>query len=155
MGLTVTLDDRTIWTIAHRTNELVLSNLLELGIEELPAKIIQALSETSTHTGQQPRLVDANELAKILGVHRDTVYTHKHLLGGIPIGDGKKPRWRFDPEHARETWTHRSPRESSPPEKTPATSAKPRRRRKPANGSTRELLPIRAPLNPQPQTPAA
>jgi hypothetical protein len=45
--------------------------------------------------------VDAKELAGQLGVSRDWVYENKVRLGGVPLGDGPKARWRFDVEKAR------------------------------------------------------
>lgn len=46
-------------------------------------------------------LVDAATLARHLGVSRDWVYAHKQTLGGRKLGDGPRPRWRFDLQRAR------------------------------------------------------
>jgi hypothetical protein len=45
-------------------------------------------------------LVDARELAGILGVSRNAVYEHARDLGGIRIGGARSGRLRFDPEVA-------------------------------------------------------
>jgi hypothetical protein len=42
-------------------------------------------------------LVDAKELARLLGVSRSVVYHHARDLGAIRIGAGEKGRLRFDP----------------------------------------------------------
>jgi hypothetical protein len=74
-------------------------------------------------------LVDASTLARELGVSRDWVYEHAHGLGGIRVGDGERPRWRFDLDRARAAWQ----RPADPPTRAP-------RRRASANG--RALLPV-------------
>ena len=45
------------------------------------------------------RYVDATQLARILGVEPDWVYTHASQLGAIRLG-GPKGRLRFDVQHA-------------------------------------------------------
>jgi hypothetical protein len=52
-------------------------------------------------TASAPQLVDAVELARVLGVARSTVYEHADEWGGVRLGGGSKPRLRFDPERAR------------------------------------------------------
>ena len=49
---------------------------------------------------QRRELVDAAELARRLGIERAWVYSHAIELGAVKLGDGKKPRLRFDPEIA-------------------------------------------------------
>jgi hypothetical protein len=41
-------------------------------------------------------LVDAAEVARMLGKRREWVYHRKRELGGVPLGDGPRPRWGFD-----------------------------------------------------------
>jgi hypothetical protein len=53
---------------------------------------------------QPGELVDAATLARVLGVTRDFIYAHAVELGGRrlgDVGDGKRPRWRFDVDAAR------------------------------------------------------
>lgn len=45
-------------------------------------------------------LVDAAELARRFGIERSWVYTHAIELGAVKLGNGAKPRLRFDPEVA-------------------------------------------------------
>jgi hypothetical protein len=46
-------------------------------------------------------LVDADEVARMMGVKRDWVYANKRRLGAVPIGEGEKPRLRFRLETVR------------------------------------------------------
>ena len=46
-------------------------------------------------------LVDAAALARHLGVARSFVYDHADRLGAIRLGDGPRPRLRFDVDEAR------------------------------------------------------
>ena len=48
------------------------------------------------------RLVDAAAVAAALAVDRSWVYAHALELGGVPLGDGLRPRLRFDLEAASE-----------------------------------------------------
>ncbi len=64
-------------------------------------------------------LVDAGELARLMGVSRDHVYRHADELGAVRLGTGKRARLRFDP------MTARSAGEGSVAGEVPAPSAKP------------------------------
>lgn len=71
------------------------------------AKVVAALvvEELREELGLRPvpaGLVDAGELAGLLGVARSWVYEHADELGVIRLGDGARPRLRFDAELARE-----------------------------------------------------
>jgi hypothetical protein len=107
----VTLAPEAIEAVAHRVVEL-------LAAEQPPAG----------------RLVDAGELADLLGVERSWVYEHAERLGAVRLGDGDRPRLRFDPETALAAWQTRD--RDRDPEPVPAT---PRRRTRPRGP---ELLPI-------------
>jgi hypothetical protein len=74
-------------------------------------------------------LVDAATLAHTLGVSRDTVYAHADELGGRRVGDGDRPRLRFNLDEALAAWQ---------PLSAPMRSA-PRRRS--SNGRS-NLLPV-------------
>jgi hypothetical protein len=64
-------------------------------------------------------LIDARELAELLGVARDWVYANADRLGGVRLGDGPRARLRFDADRAREALAARSggvpPLPTSPP----------------------------------------
>jgi hypothetical protein len=66
-------------------------------LERLADLVAQRLSNTSSARGP---LVDAQELARLLGVSRSVVYDHARDLGAIRIGSGTRGRLRFDPQVA-------------------------------------------------------
>jgi hypothetical protein len=94
------------------------------GLADLVTERLRARAEPA-----QAGLVDAQTVADALAISRDTVYDHALALGGRRIGDGARPRWRFDLAIAREAWQPQEP-----------TRTTPRRRRSP-NGRT-NLLPV-------------
>lgn len=55
-----------------------------------------------TNENEVPNLMTAAELARRLGVARSYVYEHAGRLGAVRLGDGKRPRLRFDPRVARQ-----------------------------------------------------
>jgi hypothetical protein len=55
-------------------------------------------SQPTTTPAEEPRLLSAAEVSRWWGVHRGWVYEHAQELGAIKIGDGERPRLRFDPE---------------------------------------------------------
>jgi hypothetical protein len=76
-----------------------------------------------------PMLVDAATVADALGISRDTVYARAAELGGVKIGDGARPRWRFNLDRARDALQPRVDRSQTP------------RRRRASNART-GLLPV-------------
>lgn len=91
-------------------------------------------------------LIDAKEVARILGVSRGWVYEHKATLGAIRVGG----RWCFDPAVATATATAERSSSSTPnPEPTPDAPAmrQPRRRSHTADdrmtASGAPLLPVK------------
>lgn len=66
-------------------------------LERLADLVAQRLGRTTSARGP---LVDARELARLLGVSRSVVYDHARDLGAIRIGAGERGRLRFDPEVA-------------------------------------------------------
>jgi hypothetical protein len=99
--------------------------LTDAQLEVLAERVAEVLRAAPAPAGG---LVDAATVAGELGVSRDTVYAHAEELGGVQIGDGERPRWRFDLERARAAWQ---------PAATPTLAL---RRRGSANG--RVLLPV-------------
>ncbi len=88
-----------------------LGRLLDSGIEmastriKLDPQTIEAIArrvvELLEKRGLQNReLVDAAELAQRFGIERSWVYSHAIELGAVKLGNGAKPRLRFDPEVA-------------------------------------------------------
>lgn len=68
--------------------------------DTIAERVAHLLHVTPPHTG----LVDANGLAAEFGVDRSWVYAHADALGAIRLGDGSKPRLRFDLDVAREAF---------------------------------------------------
>jgi hypothetical protein len=79
------------------------------------------------------RLVDAQTVADALGVSRDLVYARANELGGVKVGDGPKPRWRFPLDVALAAW--------QPPQQPAAPTRATPRRRLSSNGRS-NLLPV-------------
>lgn len=132
MSTPVILDPHTITEIAEQT-----------------ARRFVELTQTKHPRG---RLVDAATLADVLGVDRSYVYAHADELGAIRLGEGSKPRLRFDPQTAREAFacyaseqSHRS--NPSAGAESGAASTPQRRRlpnRLPEPGSVLAVKPRRA-----------
>jgi hypothetical protein len=118
MDLTITLTDEQLDELADRVADR---------LQQAPAA----------------QYVDAATLASRLGLSRDAVYAKAADLGGVKIGDGLRPRWRFDLDRALEAWSGRLVSERSQDPQTPTSRGVSRRRRRAAKGSSAGLLPIR------------
>jgi hypothetical protein len=109
-------------------------------IEEIASRIGDAIVERVAQVIMTEGLIptapattawlDAQEVARRLGVSRDWVYEHADELGASRIGSGPRPRLRFPPEILDQRSTKLTPAE--------ATSEAPKRRSKPGG-----LIPIR------------
>jgi hypothetical protein len=70
-------------------------------VELIALRVVQLLRHEGTTqadaAGIAPELVSADQLAKRLGLTRAWVYGHASELGAITLGDGPRPRLRFDP----------------------------------------------------------
>jgi hypothetical protein len=109
--------------------EIILSDDQVREIAHVAAELAAAkLAAGNTRGG----LVDAATLAHELGVSRDTVYAHADELGGRRVGDGDRPRLRFNLADALAAWQPSTA-------ETPTRTA-PRRRRS-SNGRS-NLLPV-------------
>ena len=93
-------------------------------------KIVTRLAERLDERSEVSDLVDAAEIARRFGVAPSFVYEHADELGAIRLGDGDRPRLRFDPQRVFEGLAARP---------TPASRSKPRRRR----ASSADLLPVK------------
>jgi hypothetical protein len=85
-------------------------------IERIAQRVAQLLRhDPPPHDdADEPRdLMDAGQLAKHLGLTRAWVYEHAETLGAIQIGNGPRPRLRFDPTRAREALSERQRRDES------------------------------------------
>jgi hypothetical protein len=87
-------------------------------------------------TAPQPSgLVDAHVMGDLLGMTAEWVRAHAAELGGVRLGEGARPRWRFDPEQAAARF-HR--RQVVPPVSRVPPEAQRRRTRSTAS----PLLPV-------------
>jgi hypothetical protein len=84
-------------------------------------------------------LLTAAQVAERYGVGRAWIYEHKDQLGAIALGDGPKPRWRFDPTKLAEAFGANRMGSAPPADVT----SRPRSRRRTRSGAP--LLPIGSP----------
>jgi hypothetical protein len=110
------------------------------------AAIAQAVVELLKATDAAPagtELLTAAQVAARYGVARSFVYEHADELGAVRLGDGRKPRVRFDPETVstalRACSTGR--RSHAAEKREPEPNARSQSRR--SMGTGVELLPIR------------
>lgn len=71
---------------------------VQLAPETIEA-IAQQVAERLAPLVREPetvQFIDAEAVAHRFGVSRDWVYAHAEELGAVPLGDGSRPRWRFD-----------------------------------------------------------
>lgn len=78
------------------------------------AAIAASVAELLRGADADVDLIDAAEVARRFGVSRDYVYRYADELGGIRLGNGPRPRLRFDPATARERIARRAIRDAEP-----------------------------------------
>lgn len=71
-------------------------------VDAIARRIAELLAD---NTPPRAGLVDSAELADLLDVSRDFIYSHATELGAIRLGDGARARLRFDVETARAALT--------------------------------------------------
>jgi hypothetical protein len=109
-------------------------------IEAIAKRVVDLLRE---ETSAPTDLLTAEALARRLGVARSWVYAHANELGGRRLGDGLKPRLRFDVVEAEKSVIACS-RSKRPPEAVqPLPERKTANRTKASMGTNDRLLPIR------------
>lgn len=72
----------------------------ERTIDAIACRVVEQLRATAGESTSSS-LVDAAELARLLGVDRSWIYAHADELGAVRLGTGAKPRLRFDVEVAK------------------------------------------------------
>lgn len=123
--------------------------IAELAAQRSAQLVLAALHDGNPMNGGDPMevgaagLVDATAIARQLRVDRSWVYAHADELGAVRLGDGPRPRLRFDPAKATAAMTARQTSERSPRPAERAAASLPGRRRRRAPGSGAQLLPIR------------
>jgi hypothetical protein len=99
----------------------VTSEFIRLEDDQLE-RLADLVAERLSRPASAPSpLVDARELARLLGVTRSAVYHHARDLGAIRIGAGERGRLRFDPAVAMRAMQTRFSSEPAPAFRTPAT----------------------------------
>jgi hypothetical protein len=116
-------------------------------IERIAQRVVQLLHherDQLNNGADAPRdLMDAGELARHLGLTRAWVYEHAQQLGAIAVGDGPRPRLRFDAQTAIKALNVRQRRDEAV--ETKADGPHPGRPRRRLAPSTVPLLPVHEP----------
>jgi hypothetical protein len=143
--------------VAERMHPEDLALLADLVAERLVQRLDPQASPAPSPMGG---LVTAAVLAERLGVTADTVRAHADALGAVRIGEGPRPRLRFDLELALTAWSARAARRGSSDSEGRADPVPPltkeasvRRRRAPRSGNGLADVPARA-LQPRPLQPS-
>jgi hypothetical protein len=110
-------------------------------VEAIAERVVELLDE---HRVAPASWLDAEAVARLLGVERDYVYANASRLGARRLGDGPRARLRFRLEDVEAAIPCLSGRESGEAETRTATP-KPTRRRRRRLGTGTLLLPIRGP----------
>lgn len=82
------LDPAVIEEIADRLSGAIVARVIEVLREE----------GLSPRASEATAWLDAQEVARRLGVSREWVYEHADELGALRIGSGLRPRLRFPPQ---------------------------------------------------------
>lgn len=72
---------------------------------QLAPESIEAIAQRVAELVRDPeavQFIDAIEVARRFGVSREWVYAHAEELGAVRLGDGPRPRWRFDVQKVAE-----------------------------------------------------
>ena len=108
-------------------------------IDAIARRVVELLEQRGL---RRHELVDAAELARRFGIERSWVYTHAIELGAVKLGNGAKPRLRFDPEIAARVLRKVGGKPvADPPARSGKRAGQPPRH----GGSEVQLLPVRAP----------
>lgn len=99
--------------MSNDDNPTIADVLIELRFLREEVRGLRELGGTSTQP--ESRLVSASALAEELNVERNWIYANSALLGAVRLGDGPKPRLRFDIARAREALGANSPTDTTAP----------------------------------------
>lgn len=72
---------------------------------QLDPECIEAIAQRVAELVREPetvQFIDAEEVAHRFSVSRDWVYEHADELGAVRVGDGSRPRIRFDVQKVSE-----------------------------------------------------
>jgi hypothetical protein len=120
------------------------SELVQLDPESIEA-VARRVAELLR--GEKPaaagELLTAADVARRHGISRDWIYANAVQLGAVRLGNGPRPRLRFDPERVAAALGACSTDRSAQAAAELAAEPKQRRTRARALGTNVELLPIR------------
>ena len=77
-------------------------------VEAVARRVVELLREEGLAAPASPSLIAASEVAELFGVSAEWVRDHALELGAVRLGDGPRPRLRFDPERVAEALNRRS-----------------------------------------------
>lgn len=113
-------------------------------IEAVALRVVELLREGDSDIAvAAPELIDAAEVARRFRLSRDYVYDHADDLGAIRVGNGPRPRLRFDPAVVAKRLTPCSDSKGSQATEPRTGQPKTRPRRRRSTGAESQLLPIR------------
>lgn len=112
-------------------------------LELLADLIADRILAGGTVSPDASELVDAAKVARRFGVSVEWVRDHADELGVVRLGDGPRPRLRFDLEQVRRAMAARQTSDDSPPPPEPASPPVHARRRRRGATADAQLLPIR------------
>jgi hypothetical protein len=75
--------------------------MVEAIAERAAERTVELLREQYSAPRATPTLIDAAAVAVMLGTSRQWVYANAEALGGQRLGEGPRPRLRFDAETVR------------------------------------------------------
>ena len=81
-------------------------------VEEVAQRVVELLLEAG---GPAQRYLTAEQAAEVLGVSRSYVYDNAETLGAFRLGDGAKPRLRFELQRLKSLATSFSTNERPEP----------------------------------------
>jgi hypothetical protein len=73
-----------------------MTDRLDALVDRIAERVVDRIAELCDERNTGPSLLDATQAARLLGVSRAMVYSRADELGAIRIGDGPRPRLRFD-----------------------------------------------------------
>lgn len=95
-------------------------------IEALALRLSELLDRAEEPAGADdggPRMLTAAEVSRLWGISRRWIYENAEALGALRLGDGPRPRLRFDPEEVadrlRSVRTHDGPAPSGARRRSP------------------------------------
>ena len=123
--------------------------LADLIVERLVPRLLS--DPAAAHLGAKDAsvLLTAGEVGARFGVSAEWVRDHQSELGVVRLGDGPRPRLRFDPERVAEALTRRTENERSEQDEGLATTLVPSPGGGSSAGSGLDSLPVRE-LQPRP-----